>query len=220
MLIIRSIFVFVLVAAITGCATPASVGGMTANADLSAMYSQPLQNNIQVATVVGGEETNPLWTSEVDGESFESALKQSLNNAALLNDSSSSKFILQTNLLKVDQPTFGLDLQVTIVSDYILTDRNSRKVVFKEKLVTPFTAGVGDSLLAGTRLRLANEGAAKANIKELLQRLSVLQIKTVEISSNTPKPIGISKDQQILDLQDQNLSYQDYVRKFREIEAQ
>jgi hypothetical protein len=38
-------------------------------------------------------------------------------------------------------------------------------------VVTPYTANFGDALVAVERLRLANEGAMRENIKEIISRI-------------------------------------------------
>ena len=220
MTFIRSLFALALAVVITGCASPATVGGIVVPNQPSMTFSSDLQRNISVAVVEGGESTNPLWTSELDGTTFEQALKSSLGNAGLLNQNGDAAYTLQSNLLKADQDLFGLDLQVIAIADYTLKD-SSNKVIFHNTYKTPFTAGAGDSLMAVKRLRLANEGAAQANIKAFLQGLSNLQIDT-EQASTTGKTAssGKSKEQQIEDLAAENLPYTEYMQKFREINAQ
>ena len=168
---------------LTGCASSAQVPGMTVS-DVQAKantYDAQLQNNVQLSEVNGGEKTNPLWTSEIDGPDFRAALQQSLANADLLGDAS-APYALRANLLRVDQPLFGLDFEVTSEVEYTLVDVASNQVVVREVIRTPFTAGVGDAFIAIKRLRLANEGAARVNIESFLKRLSALKIEAKQVS--------------------------------------
>lgn len=180
---LRLLAVSLFAAILTGCASSAQIPGMTVT-DTQAKahsYDAKLQNNVQLTEVNGGEATNPLWTSEINGPDFRAALQQSLDNADLLGDNS-APYALRANLLRVDQPIFGLDFEVTSEVEYTLVDTASDKVILREIVRTPFTAGVGDSFIAIKRLRLANEGSARANIDALLQRLSDLKIEAKQVS--------------------------------------
>lgn len=180
---LRLLAVSLFAAILTGCASSAQIPGMTVT-DTQARantYDAQLQNNIQLSEVNGGEKTNPLWTSEINGQDFRAALQQSLDNADLLGNAS-APYALRANLLGVEQPLFGLDFEVTSQVEYTLIEASSGKVVFREVVRTPFTAGVGDSFIAVKRLRLANEGSARENINALLKRLSDLKIEARQIS--------------------------------------
>jgi hypothetical protein len=58
----------------------------------------------------------------------------------------------------------------------------TNKVVLREIIRTPFTAGFGDSVIGIKRLRLANEGSARVNIIAMLKRLSDLKIEAKQVS--------------------------------------
>ena len=182
--IFRLLFASVFAIVLTGCASPAKIDGMTVsdNQTQALQFDKPLHDNLHLSEVNGGDKTNPLWTSEIDGADFHAALSQSLDKAGLLSASSEAPFTLRANLLKVDQPLFGLDFEVTTEVEYTLVEKASGKVLFRETLRTPFTAGVGDAFVAIKRLRLANEGAAKENIAALLKRLSEFKVETSQIS--------------------------------------
>ena len=44
-------------------------------------------------------------------------------------------------------------------------------MVWTEQVVTPFTATMGDAFVGSTRLKLANEGAVRKNIAQLVAKL-------------------------------------------------
>ncbi|MEZ1436278.1 hypothetical protein QVM41_08265 [Pseudomonas shirazica] len=179
----RVFLVSVFIALCTGCASPAQISGMSVASDQTdaQFYDQRLHHNIQVTEVNGGDATNPLWTSEIDGPDFGAALKQSLASADLLGEAPAA-YTLRANLLRVDQPIFGLDFEVTCEAEYTLTESATNTVIFREIIRTPFTAGVGDSVIAIKRLRLANEGSARTNIHTLLKRLKELKLETRQVS--------------------------------------
>ncbi|MEC7816012.1 MAG: hypothetical protein VX939_07050 [Pseudomonadota bacterium] len=164
---------------LTGCASGAQMGNMVFEGPIKG-YDAALENNVNVASVSGGEETNPAWTSEIDDDAFVGALKQSLRNQGLL--SGEGQYQLEALLLEVDQPMFGLDMEVTTHVKYILTKRDNGEVLLNETIVAPYTATVGDAFAAIKRLRLANEGSGNANIEGLLEKLSELDIQPGDIA--------------------------------------
>lgn len=168
---------------LTGCASSAQVPNMTvADAQAKAnTYDAQLQSNVQLSEVAGGQKTNPLWTSEVDGPDFRAALQQSLKNADLLGGDSAA-YALRADLLSLDQPLFGLDFEVTSQVEYTLVEVATNKVILREVVRAPFTAGVGDAFAGVKRLRLANEGSARANIESFLKRLSALKLDAKQIT--------------------------------------
>lgn len=180
---LRLLLASALIALCTGCASPAQVSGMLVPADQAkaTVFDAQLKNSVRLSEVNGGDKTNPLWTSEIDGPDFSAALKQSLANADLLGDESAA-YALRANLLRVDQPLFGLDFEVTSEVEYTLTEAATQKVLLREVIRTPFTAGVGDSFIAIKRLRLANEGSARVNISAMLKRLSDLKIEAKQVA--------------------------------------
>ncbi|WP_256661303.1 hypothetical protein [Pseudomonas sp. DTU12.3] len=184
MIYLRLLLASAFIALCTGCASSAQVSGMTvaADQDKASSYDAQLKKNVRVSEVNGGDKTNPLWTSEIDSPDFGAALKQSLANADLLGDEKSATYALRANLLRVDQPLFGLNFEVTSEVEYTLVEANTNKVVLREVIRTPFTAGFGDSVIGVKRLRLANEGSARVNIIAMLKRLSELKIEAKQVA--------------------------------------
>lgn len=143
-------------------------------------YTAEIQSNLALGEVSGGKKTNPAWTSEIDNDAFSGAVRESLRSQGLYSDD--GKFQLQVEMLKVDQPLFGINFEVTTHVRYILSNSDSNAVVFDETVVTPHTAGVGDAVIGVKRLRLANEGSARKNIEGLLSKLSELRIGPTQVS--------------------------------------
>lgn len=168
---------------IIGCAGAAKVEKMVVpRHETSFLIAKgELKDNVHLSEVIGGEETNPLWTSEIGNNEFRDALIQSLKDAHYLG-SPESNYQLSANLLKVDQPLIGINMEVTTEVNYILIDMKSGKEILNENIIASYTAGFDDSVLAVKRLRLANEGSARENIHELLKVLSKLNIEKHEIS--------------------------------------
>ncbi len=170
----------ILALSLYGCASGAKFENMAYTESSGMSYDRALKHEVKVKPVQGGEETNPLWTSEISAEAFQKAVEMSLSSQGLL--SGSGRYKLKVILSKVDQPLFGLDLTVTTHVNYILVDTKTDKIIFDEEIVTPYTATFSDSAIAIKRLRLANEGSGKKNIEGLLKKLSAVNISKSNIS--------------------------------------
>lgn len=173
----RPFLVLVLLTAMQlgGCATPARIEQMTVAPQGGVITTVPdvLRENVAVKDVTGGQETNPMWTSQVSSLEFERALEISLRSASLLQPNrQAGRFTLSAYLDRLEQPLLGLDMTVTATVTYTLVERASGKTIWEKTLVTPYTAKFGDALLGVERLKLANEGAIRTNISELIGELS------------------------------------------------
>ena len=164
---------------LSGCASGAKMENMIYQGDQK-NYSAELKENLEVSNVSGGQKTNPAWTSEISSEAFSGAVKESLSAQGLLSENGQYK--LTVEMLKVDQPIFGLNFEVTTHVKYLLLDSISNSVIFDETIVAPHTSTFGDAFSGVERLRLANEGAGNKNIEIFLEKLSELQINKNEIS--------------------------------------
>jgi hypothetical protein len=146
-----------------GCASPAQVENMKVDESVNITFDENLNSSIELNQVGGGEETNPMWTSEIGNKEFEAALKSSLQSQYLLS--------------RDNQATYDLSATVR----YVLVEKSTNKIIFDELIKAPFTATFGDAFSGVERLRVANEGSAKSNITQFLQKLSQLKIDTSKI---------------------------------------
>lgn len=157
-----------------GCAVGALPEQMTFKSEQPLGYDEALLGEISVSEVKGGQTTNPLWTSEIGGIGFHTALKESLKLQGLLAEE--GRFQLNPTFVKVDQPFAGFDMTVSSEINYILIDTQTGQEVMNENIVSEHTSTVGDAFLGSARLQHANEGAARNNIQQLLNRLSELKL--------------------------------------------
>ncbi|HCA26831.1 MAG TPA: hypothetical protein DEP05_04185 [Betaproteobacteria bacterium] len=176
----KVVLLSILVVSLYGCASGAKFGNMAYTESIGMKYDKALKHDVGLSTVAGGEQTNPLWTSQISNEAFKKAVEMSLSSQGLL--SQNGRYQLKVKLAEIDQPMFGLDFTVTTHVNYILMDTKTNKVIFNDTIVSPYTASVGEAFLAVKRLRLANEGSAKQNIEDLLKKLSSLHISTGEVN--------------------------------------
>lgn len=172
-------------AILAGCATPARVEQMQVDSSMAvrtAAASSPLKDNVAIKDTTGGKDTNPAWVSNIGSIEFERSIEASLRNVGLLSaNRQGGKYQLTTHLLKVDQPMFGASMTVTTTVQYTLTERATGKEVLAKTLVTPYTAPWDAAFLGSERLKLANEGSARASIQALLDALLALKVDGVEL---------------------------------------
>lgn len=170
---------------VVGCAAPARVDQMQVSAPMAtrtAMANSPMRESVAIRDVTGGKDTNPMWVSNVSSSDFERALEASLKDAGLWSTNrQNSKYVLIAHLGKLDQPLFGASMTVTASVRYSLLDRSTNLEVFDRTLVTPYTAAWNDAFMGTERLKLANEGAVRSNIQQLIEALAGLKIAGAEV---------------------------------------
>ena len=156
------------------CATPAERSNMTVShiSALAKPTDTSLIGGIAVGSVDGGQETQPLGTSEVDNEDFQGALTESLRNHGLLAEGNAPRYILYAHLLNLQQPLIGLNMTVTAKVNYELVDAVDGQPNQDKTVETEFTTPFGDAFGADERTRLASEGVIRENIREYLTWLS------------------------------------------------
>lgn len=154
---------------LAGCASEARTSAMVVDVDERTLIAEDssLFQALSVDSVSGGEETNPMWMSEVGNPEYAEALRLSLANHAMLADDD-GRYALTAELLEVDQPHFGFDVTVTSVATYRLVDTATGETVFEETVTTPYTADFSQAFYGTERLRLANEGAMRENIRAFI----------------------------------------------------
>ena len=166
--------------ALIGCAAPAQFENMIYKQTPDNAFDPELRGQVEVAAIQGGSETNPLWVSKISNSTFQKALEESLSIQGLL--ANEGRFNLKVTLLKVEQPMFGLDLKVVTSVSYILFDNKTKKVLFDKIIDAAHTATFGDAFDAVTRLKIANEGSGKNNIRTFLEQLSELDVSSGKVS--------------------------------------
>jgi len=155
---------------------------MTSSATPEQRISQTvLKNNLSIKDVTGGKETNPMVVSNVSSSDFERALEISLQASGLFSPPQTGKYQLIAHIEKIDQPFIGLDFTVTATVRYTVYENATGNEIFSKSLAIPYTAKLGDSLLGVERLRLANEGAIRSNISELINELFNLKINSLSL---------------------------------------
>jgi hypothetical protein len=158
-----------------GCATGAKPEAMLARINIPVHQSQSDVN----ITVIGGKETSKMWVSQVSDQDFAQALQNSIMQSGLFRKavtSSSAAYSLEAFIVQMNQPMFGASMTVSMEVNYSLARTNPKEMVWQKAVTSTYTAPFGEALVGATRLRKANEGAARKNIEQAIDEISKLQL--------------------------------------------
>jgi len=172
--LVRTLAALLLVGSLGACASGAQSVNMVATGVQPVAANSALASSISIDSVVGGKNTNPLWTSQISNGDFEAALRDSLIAAGLYE--SIGDYKLEARLISVQQPLIGIALTVTTTVEYTLRRADGTQV-FNETIVSPYTAQFSEAAIAMIRLRLANEGSARENISQVIDRLQTESLR-------------------------------------------
>ncbi|MEA3232968.1 MAG: hypothetical protein U9Q05_14525 [Thermodesulfobacteriota bacterium] len=166
-------FILASILLVSGCASPSkSVNMVPKNLNIKNQY--PYSVNVEVG---GGSKTNPLWTSQISDQAFREAITNSLTQSGIFSkviNGSNADYLLEVIITNCNQPIVGFDMTVSMVTHWELTNLKTNKEIWEDFISSSYTATVGDAFAGIKRLRLANEGAARENIKEGISTLSSL----------------------------------------------
>lgn len=155
-----------------GCAAPATQQAMIVNkSDFSITEAQrsKLKGSIEIVGVTGGKETNPLWVSQVDSNTFKGALEDSLKAVGYKSLENNPKFKINANLMELDQPLFGLTFSVKSNVNYAVSYEGNTKNI---PIIATGQATPSDAFIAIDRMRIANERSINENIKEFILKFT------------------------------------------------
>ena len=171
------LFVTIFVLTAMGCASGARVANMIPSNFPEVKKQYPSSVRVQSA---GGRETEWWGSSQISDESFQEALYQSLSKSGIFRQvvkEGRSNYLLDVFISGVKQPLMGFNMTVSVTANWKLIDLSNNRTVFEELIPTPYEAKVSDSFVGSERLRLANEGAVRENIKHGIQKLADLQLE-------------------------------------------
>jgi len=159
------------------------LGGCATASKSDAMVAEPVavthtsSGDVSVA-VSGGKETTTMGASQISDDAFAQALRDSIAKSGLFKAvaPSGGRYRLTAFIGKVDQPMMGFSMTVKMEVSYTLLDSQSGKTVWSKNIASEHTAKPSEAFAGVTRLRLANEGAAKANIQQAITEISTIQL--------------------------------------------
>jgi hypothetical protein len=126
------------------------------------------RNAMAVRSVTGGRVMNALTVMGVENEPLKAALESSLAANGYLARSGTAKFYVDAEIVNLDQPLIGLDLDVTAEVTYKVSGTGAA-ATYPVKATARAT--FSDSPIAVDRMRIANERAMQQNIRQFLQAL-------------------------------------------------
>jgi hypothetical protein len=177
--LVPSVFVLIMAVFACGCASPAKVSRMRAQAVL-VPREQPFSVGVEAQ---GGKETNPALNSEISNDSFAEAIRNSIIKFGVFRSvvtTDNGDYLLKAQIFDDEKPMFGLDMTMKMSVDWTIIHTSTQKIVFETTTYKSFTATMGDALVGITRLRLAEEGAARENIEDGLNQISQLKLNGKE----------------------------------------
>jgi hypothetical protein len=132
-----------------------------------------------VVTAIGGKETSAMLVSQISNEDFALALRDSFVKAGLFKKALASgpaRYALDTFIVQLNQPMFGASMTVSMEVSYTLSRTEPKEVILKKAISSTYTAAFGEAFVGATRLQMANEGAARKNIEQIIQEISSLKL--------------------------------------------
>jgi hypothetical protein len=157
--------IFFLISLGAGCATT-DIGMMTPETGTS-NESFPGSANV---IVVGA---NEVIAKNAD---IKTAIEIALTNAQLF-VGDERNYRINVSVLSIKNPIMGLDLKSELRIKWQLIDLTQDKLVWEDFLSNDFTATVGDSFVAVTRMRMSNEGVIRENIQMAIDEMITLREK-------------------------------------------
>jgi hypothetical protein len=127
----------------------------------------------------GGRKTEAWRKSRVSETVFLDALRASLERAgvfARVVTIENADYLLDVFLEDVEEPATGLDLTVNLEVKWTVKNLKTGKIEYKETIATPYTTRLREAVVVTQRRQLASEGAARANIREGILRISRLDL--------------------------------------------
>ena len=159
---------------LVGCASGAKPEGMVAE---KVAVAHPSSSDVSIV-VSGGKATSSSGASQISDDAFAQALRDSIRDSGLFSavTPSAGRYKLTAFIGKVDQPMMGFSMTVKMEVSYTLADSRSNQSVWTKNIASEYTAKASAAFAGVERLRLATEGAAKANIHQALTEMAALQL--------------------------------------------
>ncbi|OQW31570.1 MAG: hypothetical protein A4E19_08130 [Nitrospira sp. SG-bin1] len=158
-----------------GCASGAKPEAMLVRMNVPVHQSQ---SDVSVS-VIGGKETSTMGASQISDQDFAQALQGSIVQSGLFRKATTNSpaaYRLDAFIVQMNQPMFGASMTVSMEVNYSLARTNPKEVVWQKAITSTYTAPFSEALVGVTRLRMANEGAARKNIEQAINEMSQLKL--------------------------------------------
>jgi hypothetical protein len=151
-----------------GLAACATQQAMTVDTGATVTSIPKYRNAMAVRSATGGRVMNAATVMGVQNEPFKAALESSLAANGYLAQSATAKFYVDAEIMNLDQPLIGLDLDVSADVSYRVSGAGAAATY---PIKTTARATFSDSPIAVDRMRIANERVMQQNIRQFLQAL-------------------------------------------------
>lgn len=173
--LLTCICVVIVVGGASGCASPAQSASMTVN---NAQIQKRHLYSVRI-TVEGGKTSDPVGFSAVSNEAVGEAVANSIVKSKLfleVKKGDGGDYLLNIYLFSIEQQPIGFNMTSRMEVGWTLVDAATGRQVMRKTIKTAYTASVGESFAAVTRIRVATEGAARENIKQGIEEISKLDL--------------------------------------------
>lgn len=162
-------------ALLAACASPPTTTAMQAAVPVAAITQAPGTVAVRVA---GGQATSELDGPNIADADFKAATEATLLGArafAGLADANAARYALTANIVRLTKPSWGSTFTVEFEVGWTLLERTSGRALLRKGITSTGTATMNDAVVGATRIRLAVEAAARANLEQLLRELAALR---------------------------------------------
>jgi len=163
-----------LLLSLAGCASAPLSTSMAVSAPRAAAAAAPGAVSVGVS---GGRDNSGLDAPNVSDPDFKAAIESSLERARLFErvaGAPGARYALSASIARLEKPLGGFTMTVEFEVGWSLVDRQQDRVLMRKVIVSKASASVSDAFVGATRIRLAVEAAARANIEQLLPELAAL----------------------------------------------
>jgi hypothetical protein len=167
-----------LVLALTaGCSSPGPARARAMKPKTLAIEKKhPYSVQIEVA---GGRQTDAMDLPQISNQALTQALTKAITDSELfleVRQSPPADYLLRVDITSLEQPAVGFSMTVHMETAWVLTKTETGSPVLRTPIVSSYTATVGDSIKATSRIKKATEGAARDNIEKGLTKISQLSL--------------------------------------------
>ncbi len=173
----RRIAAVVLGLALAGCVSPAEpVAMIPSEVPDELAFVDPSRPSLNVTTRGGDPGPTIDWRARISSEGFSDAVRTAIaaEGSFLPVEDEPGEYQLDITIEQLDHPSWSLDTPVHMQARWTLTRTGSGEPLWTRTISTTHTAPFGDAIIRAKRLRLAAEGAARANIRDGVREVSDL----------------------------------------------
>jgi hypothetical protein len=117
--------------------------------------------------------------ADISNDAFAQALRDSIERSGIfakVGPSGGARYQLQAVIARIDHPSPGVSFILKVDVSYTLIDTQTIKTLWSRTISGEHAAHFSDAAIASTRLRRAEEGAAKDNVEQALTQIAALNL--------------------------------------------